>query len=494
MTGIDAERERGSPSRREQLVQRVLETIGRHGRTSTAFRALGPDLSVWQPADRDAVVAFATPRGAMVAAGEPVAALDELIATAEAFVAHARAQHKRASFFATEGRLAQSSALQRRLLGEQPVWDPRAWASHIASHRSLREQLRRARAKQVMVQRLPHETFIRAELSAAVQTLLARWRATRSMAAMHFLVTVDFTSGGEQRRHYAAWQDGQLVALLSLAPVPARNGWLFEHLLRDPDAPNGTLELLVDHAMRDLAAEGVSWATLGLAPLHGAVDPWLRRIRHWSTPLFNFEGLAAFKRKLRPSYWEPIYLAWPKREAGWRALRDGLRAFAGGSLIRFAARTVLRGPSPLLLALEWLLVPWTLALALVPTDPWFPSVAVHAAWVAFDGLLLLLLRYIRRAAQQPGLRARRAVAANAELVAGAVTLDALLTMTQAFVWNAPRAAGATAWALLFVACAAPCVAAPPLWGAARRLRLLAQPRPVVTSLHLKHDERATPHR
>ncbi len=479
MSGRDAKRESATGESARQA--RRLEQVLAHGRTATAFRAMCSDLATWDAPDHDGVVAYVPTRGAMVAAGEPVAPLEALVPVAEGFMAHARSRGKRPSFFATEGRLASSSALQRLLIGAQPVWNPQRWAAHVASHRSLREQLRRARAKGVIITQVTHDAVQQGPASRAVDDLLSRWRASRSMAAMHFLVTVDLASGGAARRHLAAWQHGTLVGLLSLAPVPARNGWLFEHLLRDPDAPNGTLELLVDRAMRDIAAEGATWATLGLAPLHGEVNPWLERLRRWSTPLFNFEGLSAFKRKLRPDEWEPIYLAWPEGEPAWRAVRDGLRAFAGGSLVRFGARTVLRGPSPLLLALEWLLIPWTIALALMPTAPWFPDRAVHGAWVTFDGLLLLSLRHVRLLARAHGTETRRRVAWRATVVAMAVTLDVVLTAWQAIAWNAPRMTSRSApvaeWITLLLACAAPAAAAPVLWGTARRLGALARVGP-----------------
>lgn len=477
MSGRDAKRESAKRESANASASRLAQVLA-HGRTATAFRAVGADLAIWDAPEYDGVVAYAPARGAMVAAGEPVAPLDALVPVAERFIDHARSRGQRPSFFATEGRLASSAALQRLLIGEQPVWNPQRWAAHVASHRSLREQLRRARAKGVTITQVTHAALQDGPESRAVHDLLVRWRASRSMAAMHFLVTVDLGSGGEARRHLAAWQHGTLVGLLSLAPVPARTGWLFEHLLRDPDAPNGTLELLVDHAMRLIATEGATWATLGLAPLHGEVTPWLKRLRRWSTPLFNFEGLSAFKRKLRPDEWEPIYLAWPKGEPAWRAVRDGLRAFAGGSLFRFGARTVLRGPSLLLFALEWLLVPWTIALALMPTAPWFPGRAAHAAWVAFDGVLLLSLRQVRLLSRGHGMLTRRRAAWCATAVAVAVTLDVVLTTWQAVAWNAPRlsARSATApeWITLLVACAAPAIAAPVLWGTARRLRALAR--------------------
>lgn len=430
------------------------------------------------------MVAYAAVPGAAVAAGEPVAPLDVLIDVAEGFVAFARATGRRASFFATEGRLAASPMLQRRLLGEQPVWDPRCWDAQWRTHRSLREQGRRARAKGVAIMPLSPATVARPEIHQAITTLVARWRATRSMPPLRFLVEVDLISGAEQRRTWLAHCDGVLVAVLSLAPVPARAGWLFEHLLRDPDAPNGTAEMLVDHAMRTLAAEEVSWVTLGLAPLHGPVDGWLQRARRWSAPLFNFRGLAAWKNKLRPQQWEPIYLAWPHTEPGWRAMLDGLRAFAGEPLWRFGARTVLRGPAVVLRALEWLLCVWTILLALVPTAAWFPSVAVHAAWLLFDGLLWLALRQLRlwtalREHDYRRPRARQRAARLATLLAGAITADALVTLVQALLWNAPRATSVISHMVMMVAIVGPLLTASILWGTAHRLRVLAAPPPTV---------------
>ena len=295
---------------------------------------------------------------------------------------------------------------------------------------------------------------------ATLDALIRRWHAARPLAPMHFIVDMAPFDHATHRRVYVAEREGAVVAMLSLAPVPARDGWLFEHLLRDPRAPNGTAELLVDHVMRALDDEGVHWVTLGLAPLSGDVNRWLRLTRQLSRPFFNFTGLAAFKRKLRPHAWEPMYLAFPREQNGAVAL--SLRAFADGSLLRFGFATALRGPAPLLRALEWLLVPWTLALAVSPTDPWFPSIAIHAAWVGFDIALIGALRAQRRTGN----------ARLARAVAIAVSLDALLTTVQAVWWNAPRAHHALDVIAMIVACAGPLITAPVLWGAVRRLQAL----------------------
>ncbi|BAH40969.1 hypothetical membrane protein [Gemmatimonas aurantiaca T-27] len=472
----------GSPSDAVLAISAILHA---EGRTATAFSALNRGMQVdvsdatarpaTSPTDvaADAYVAYVRVPGGVVTAGEPVAPLDRLVDVAESFMVRRRATDGRVAFFATEGRLLRSHQLDRWLIGEQPIWNPQEWEAHLRGHRSLREQLRRARAKGVVVRALTPEAGLSAAWHDTFDRLIRRWHATRSMPPMRFLVDVDLRTGARWRRTFVALRGDHLVGLLSMAPVPARRGWLLEHLLRDPEAPNGTAELLVDQAMREMQTEGVSWATLGLAPLHGPIAPWLAKIRRASRPLFNFDGLAAFKRKLRPDGWEPIYLAWPRENVRWLALYDGLRAFAGGPLWWFGVRTIARGPAPLLRLLEWLLVPWTVLLALVPTTPWFPSPVVHAAWVFFDVLLVIALWRLRYLAAQRGAVVRRRAAQLGGVLALAVSGDALLTISQAVIWNWPQRTGVLASLVVGLACLAPALTAPVLWGAWRRLQILA---------------------
>ena len=278
------------------------------------------------------------------------------------------------------------------------------------------------------------------------------------MAPMGFVVQVaPFTFSGE-RRYYAAWRGELLVGFLGLSPIPARDGWLFENLLRDPRAPNGTAELLFDGAMRDLATDGVAYATFGLAPLAGELPAWLALARRCGQPLYDFAGLYAFKAKLRPARWEPVYVSYPRGRSALAPIYHVLQAFAGRGFVRFGLATLLRGPGVVLRLLTATLIPWTAALALAAPDRWFPSPRVRCAWAAFDvaltiGLVALLARW------------RRALATGLAL---AVTLDAVVTAAQALLWNAPRARTVGDAVAALVSVAAPALAAAVLWGARRR--------------------------
>ena len=51
--------------------------------------------------------------------------------------------------------------------------------------------------------------------------------------------------------------------------------------------------------------------TLGLVPLAGRRRAWLRAARRLGRALYDFDGLRAFKAKLAPRAWDPIFLAYP---------------------------------------------------------------------------------------------------------------------------------------------------------------------------------------
>ncbi|HEY0840341.1 MAG TPA: DUF2156 domain-containing protein [Vulgatibacter sp.] len=439
----------------EESRRRVLDLVRRHGWNATSFQVLEPGLSYHF--DDDACVAYVDTGRAWVVAGAPIAAEGRMREVALRFEAEARSRRRRVRFFGVEERFFSRVSLDRVRIGEQPVWDPAEWERSLRASKSLREQLRRSRAKGVRVRTLVSgELDDPAGIRARIERLIERWSHSRPMAPMGFLVAVVPFTFSNERRYFVAERDGAVVGFLAAVPIFARDGWLLEDLIRDPDAPNGTAELLVDAAMRALAEEGCRFATLGLAPLSGA-EGWMRAARRLSHGLYDFRGLRDFKAKLRPQRWEPIYLAWHKGDDERLAIFDTLAAFAHEGLLRFGLGTLLRVPTVVIQALAVLLVPWTALLAGVDSERWFPAPWIHWSWVAFDvalcgGLLALASRW------RPWL---------GEALAAAVTLDAALTWTQALTFNAPRITSRGESAVVALAVAAPTVAAALLWRAVR---------------------------
>ncbi|HET6984646.1 MAG TPA: DUF2156 domain-containing protein [Myxococcaceae bacterium] len=443
--------------------RRVLAVLRRHGWNATSFQVLEPGFQYWF-ADEDACVAYVDTGRSWVAAGAPLTAPARLREVAEAFHRRALEARRRLAFFAVEQRVVKALDWRSLNIGEQPEWDADSWPETLRTSSSLREQLRRARAKGVSVRLASAGELSSTDspLRGALERLVAGWLRRHEMAPMGFLVQVDPLTLLEEHRVYVAEQEDQLVGFLSASPIFARPGWLLQNLIRAPEAPNGTTELLVDHAMRDAArseGEDSPMVTLGLAPLAGQVVPALRLARSAGSVLFDFEGLRAFKARLRPTRWSPIHLVYPPDQGAIRTTLDVLEAFARDHLLRFGLQTLLRGPTVVVWILALLLVPWTVLLALA--DPWhFPAEWVRWVWVGFDVVLAAAL--FRLAVRWSDRLSR--------IVVAAVGADALVTLAEVLVWNVPRLRGIGDALVSLVAVAAPTLAFVILWRARVRRR------------------------
>ncbi|HEV8432933.1 MAG TPA: DUF2156 domain-containing protein [Thermoanaerobaculia bacterium] len=434
----------------------LLSLLKKYGWNATSFQVVETDFRYWFDPDGDAAVAYLDTGGAWVVAGAPIAEIERSAIVARRFADEARRRGKRIAYFAVEPRFLAHVPLPALPIGEQPWWDPREWSERHRGHRGLKEQLRRARAKGVTVTHVP-SSVAASELRPELERLITRWLTTRVMPPMSFLVALEPFVFAEERRYYVARANGKATGLLVAVPVYDRGGWFFEDILRDPRAPNGTTELMIDTAMRDVAAAGCEFVTLGLAPLSGD-EPWLRRARKLMRGFYNFEGLRTFKAKLRPDGWTTILLAWPADRSPVIAIYDALDAFAGGHIFRFAFRAVFRAPSPVLFLLGALLIPWTGILATAKTKRWFRSRREQYGWVTFDivmtGVLLSLSHKWRRPL---------AIAA-----CGAAAADGVLTCVSAARYSARRVRRLSDALVIVAAIAAPFTAAAILFGGLRR--------------------------
>lgn len=441
-----------------------MEHVRRFGRDAVAFQALQSEMRHWfdtpPPEGTGGCVAFFDTGAAWVAAGGPLAPEADSGRAACRFVEAARVAKRRASFFATERILPGFGAIP---LGEQPVFAPSRWLDGPARGRRMREQLRRARAKGVRVRSIgPDALRAGTPLRAEVDALAADWLRGRPMEPMGFLVALELFHVPCEHRYLAAERAGRLIAFLSAVPVPAREGWLVESVVRAPDAPNGTSETLFAALCAEVSGSQI--VSLGLAPLSGARPAWARIVAVLGRPLYDFAGLRAFKVRLHPDRWEPVFLLHPRQGGAARPVLDALRAFAGGSLVRFGARSVLAHPAGPPWALAMILTVWTVVLAALTVADTaaifgFGRVTL-TGWVAFDALLaLLLFRFARR--PRPG----------ALLVATALAVgDAILSIVHLEQAGLPRAS----WHLMLrlLATAGPVAGALALaWAMLVRIRL-----------------------
>ncbi len=449
--------------------ERRLDALRAFGSEAVSFQSLESHMRWWYddgPDGTRGAVAYVDTGRSWIAAGSPLASDDDRGATIARFVTAARAARRRPVFFGVETPSAFPGA-RRLALGLQPELPADGWHGTLRASRRLREQVRRARAKGVVVREVgPDDLAEGTPLRARVDQLAALWLGSRHLEPMGFLVAVEpFHEPGEHV-YLVAERDGRALEFLSAVPIYARGGWLVEDVLRAPDAPNGTTELVIDALMRRLGGTG-AWITPGLTPLTGRIPIWMRAARFAAVALYDFVGLHRFRARLSPPVWKPVWLVWDTGPA-MPVVLDVLRAFANGRIVSFAARSLLRHPSGPPWAVALPLVPWTALLALLTVTGrasllGFSHVAL-GRWVVFDAVLAWLLF---AAARRPRLRWLVALSAGA-------AFDAIVSI----VHLARVGAGSTwlAVALRTAATTGPLIGTAALVWATSRARAVARAR------------------
>src|SRR5262245_50323171 len=180
---------------------------------------------------------------------------------------------------------------------------------------------------------------------------------------MHFLVEPQTLGRLADRRVFVAEQKGQVVGFLVVSPIPRRNGWLIEQIIRGCGAPNGTAELMIESAIRAMAEEGSAYVTLGLSPLSRRAmisqeeNPlWLRWLFSWAQAhgrrFYNFDGLDAFKTKFQPERWDPVFAIFNAPHFSPLALYAIAEAFTKGAPIKTIAGAMLKAAQT---EVEWIM-------------------------------------------------------------------------------------------------------------------------------------------
>ncbi len=329
VTNTDPQAFRAVLCSRMSEIERVRELVMAHGWNTTCYQLVNPGIRHWFAAKGDAVVGFVRKAGVTIVAGAPVCEAKRLSEVVEEFEA---SHGPRVCYFGAEERMVSLAANSRGYsivsVGSQPACNPDSWIASFDQDPSLRAQVNRARNKGVTVREwAPGD----AEQSTALSEVLSEWIATRGLPPLHFLVepqTLAYLAG---RKIYVAERNDSLVGFTILSPIPKRLGWLTEQFVRGDGAPNGTVELMVDAAIRSVAAEGSTYVTMGIVPLSrkGAAlhvqDPrWLRFVTGWvrahGRRFYNFDGLEWFKSKFHPDEWEPVYIISKETHFSFRTL------------------------------------------------------------------------------------------------------------------------------------------------------------------------------
>src|SRR5216684_8817718 len=265
---IDAALTARRHSRRPDPTGELLRLQSLYGYNPHSLVSIAPGALLWSTPDVDGAIIYGEFGRVWLAAGDPLASLEDLAELARQFAAFAKRKNRVVAFVPTSAEFARRITLDGFMavkVGASPYFDLKTWNPRGDSAKKLRAGVNQARRAGVKVEVV---STVDEKLRQETARLCLRWLDTRrSGTTFGWLVALDPFLHSDHKKYFAARVDGELVGFLAASPIPARKAWYLEDVLRLPDAPQGTATLLVFEALMALKAEGVTLATLGTAPL-----------------------------------------------------------------------------------------------------------------------------------------------------------------------------------------------------------------------------------
>ncbi len=329
--------------------KKLEELIELHGANSNAFLAIYPGFEYFWSEGREGVIAYVSRAGAWVA-GEPLAPADEIVALMKAFVVQAQAHGKRAVFVAVRESVAlaaREAGLSTLQIGSEPrfVLDRypptgKTWNNVIPAAGHLEEK--GAKVSEFK----PDELAL--ERRRELDTVLRAWRDSRKMDSLSFFNQVRPWLYSAKKRYFLVEFNDKVQAFVAAIPMPAAGAWYLIDLIRRPNSPPGSTELLALGAMKAMGQAGVREVTLGVAPLSGlnrvsenlAVYRVMRFLYRHGGAFYGFRSLYEYKHKFAPTSEEAVFLV--HDGLGLRGVLGVFRAFLPSGFLRAGFSSVFR--------------------------------------------------------------------------------------------------------------------------------------------------------
>ncbi len=195
--------------------------------------------------------------------------------------------------------MARSIGWQVVALGAEAVLNPATFSLQGPTHAALRRKLRRAEAAHVTLH--PGDGRGAAERAAVAQLWARARKGERGFSMGRYAEA--YVAG---QLVIEARQDGRLLAFATFHQ--GQQEWALDLMRSAPDCPDGTMHVIVTHAILRAHAAGTGRFSLAAAGLPSCLPPRLAR-----RVCADDAGLQRFKQMFAPT-WQPLYLTAP---SGW---------------------------------------------------------------------------------------------------------------------------------------------------------------------------------
>lgn len=136
-------------------------------------------------------------------------------------------------------------------------------ANPAAHDNEIQKKIRHAEKEGVKIVDIPNGKEVPQETREKIEARILDWLANRKGKQVHLTNIHPWQDIEHRQYHYAMDSEGKIAALCVMAMLSPEKGWQVKYSLDFPGAPSGTIEYLILHSLKKLAADGVTNCTFG---------------------------------------------------------------------------------------------------------------------------------------------------------------------------------------------------------------------------------------
>jgi ergosteryl-3beta-O-L-aspartate synthase len=236
------------------------------------------------------------------------------------------------------------SSEMEEILGERLGWKTLSCVSEervdtskktAESDPEVAKKIRKAIAEGVKIIDIDWHVPVPEDIKTRANERVKDWLANRKGTQIH-LSNIDLFRDEAHRRYFVAEdKEGRLCGIAVLAQLAPRHGWQAKYSLDFPDAPSGTIELIVTHALSAASQAGIKKLTFGggaaahLTPGHhlsGTKVKMLSATYDTIMKQFHLNRKTEFRAKMGATE-DPSWICYPPHGLGSKGIRAIMRFF-----------------------------------------------------------------------------------------------------------------------------------------------------------------------
>ncbi len=298
-------------------IERIFSTHGRHSLSAFAIQGDKHHLLV---AGKNALVAYATQGAVALAAGDPLAAEEDLEESVREYLDHCKRNGWTPCVYeAAEEHLPvyHSLGLRSLKMAEEAVLDLQEFSLAGNKRANLRAMVNKAAKTGMIVEPYDRGKTRDPGTDEQLEEISEEWLSEKRMGELGFTLGRFSLEALNSIPVFIVKVGTQAEAFCSWLPYLGGKGIVLDLMRKRKQAPPGTMDFLLSQSLLQLKARGFTEASLANAPLanvsepRGALARGVALLFENMNSLYGYKNLFQFKKKFSP-HWQGRYLIYPK--------------------------------------------------------------------------------------------------------------------------------------------------------------------------------------